>query len=306
MEVINSGATHNDPMQLYRDWFGMLNRGQFLTPIGASDSHTVGTYIVGQGRTYIRCDGADPGHIDVARAVQSLHEGRVLVSYGLLADISVNGKYGPGDLVPSDALVDPNALEVTIRVYGPEWTKVDKVTLFANGIPIRQASVGEVEHPSLEHIDPTGMKFQVRWTHPRPKHDVWLAVIATGPGITAPYWPMNEPYQPASPDYVPRAIGSSGAVRVDADGSGHFDSAFDYADRIIKSCKGDAKATIAALADYDVATAEQAAGILRKLAPDRFEEVARMAHENGAAPTRSGFEAFLHDWAASAPPRAAN
>ena len=56
MEVINSGATQNDPMQLYRDWFGMLNRGHMLTPIGASDSHTVLTYICRAGvRTlYVR------------------------------------------------------------------------------------------------------------------------------------------------------------------------------------------------------------------------------------------------------------
>src|SRR5262249_36372763 len=55
VEVVNSGAQQTDGMRLYRDWFGLLNRGILLTPVGASDSHDVSRFIVGQGRTYIRC-----------------------------------------------------------------------------------------------------------------------------------------------------------------------------------------------------------------------------------------------------------
>ncbi|MEZ6059365.1 MAG: hypothetical protein R3C19_03280 [Planctomycetaceae bacterium] len=52
MEVINSGATQTDVMQLFHDWMSLLNRGASVTPIGASDSHDVGRHFVGQGRTY--------------------------------------------------------------------------------------------------------------------------------------------------------------------------------------------------------------------------------------------------------------
>ena len=86
-------------MQTYRDWFGLLNRGVLMTPVGASDSHDVSRYIVGQARTYIRCNDDQPGEIDVAEAITSFLAGRVLVSCGLLVDITVNDKYGPGDLV---------------------------------------------------------------------------------------------------------------------------------------------------------------------------------------------------------------
>ena len=61
MEVVNSGAQQTDVMRLVRDWFGLLNRGRVLTPVGSSDSHDVSRYIVGQGRTYIRCKDDRPG-----------------------------------------------------------------------------------------------------------------------------------------------------------------------------------------------------------------------------------------------------
>src|SRR5207249_536703 len=35
MEVVNSGAQQTDMMRLYRDWFGLLNRGLSVTPVGA-------------------------------------------------------------------------------------------------------------------------------------------------------------------------------------------------------------------------------------------------------------------------------
>ena len=41
VEVVNSGALQTDALRTYRDWFGLLNRGRFLTPVGASDSHDV-------------------------------------------------------------------------------------------------------------------------------------------------------------------------------------------------------------------------------------------------------------------------
>ena len=75
MEVINSGALQTDWMRPYRDWFALLNRGVILTPVGASDSHDVSRYIVGQGRTYIRTNDSDPGKIDVPDAVDSFLAG---------------------------------------------------------------------------------------------------------------------------------------------------------------------------------------------------------------------------------------
>src|SRR4051812_33528306 len=71
MEVVNSGAQQTDMLRLVQDWFGLLNRGVNLTPVGSSDSHDVSRYIVGQGRTYIRCKDDRPGEIPVKEAVES-------------------------------------------------------------------------------------------------------------------------------------------------------------------------------------------------------------------------------------------
>jgi hypothetical protein len=136
LEVINSGALQSDFMAPFHDWFGLLNRGSFVTPVAASDSHDVARYFVGQGRTYIRCPDDDPGNIDVDKAVMSLVEGRVMVSCGLLAEITVNGRYGPGDLVPPT-----DQVRVHVRVLGPSWVKADKVELYANGRKIREAKI---------------------------------------------------------------------------------------------------------------------------------------------------------------------
>ena len=48
MELINSGAVQTDPMELFRDWCGLINHGMKVTPVGSSDSHDVTRYIVGQ------------------------------------------------------------------------------------------------------------------------------------------------------------------------------------------------------------------------------------------------------------------
>ena len=71
MEVVNSGAVMSDGLALPRDWMGLLNRGLILTPVGSSDSHDVSRYIVGQGRTYVRCDDSRPATIDLTRAMES-------------------------------------------------------------------------------------------------------------------------------------------------------------------------------------------------------------------------------------------
>ena len=119
-------------MNLYNDWFGMLNHGVHLTPVGSSDSHDVSRYIVGQGRTYIQAKDVDPGKIDVDEAISNFRDGKVMVSMGLLTKILVNDQYGPGDLVPFS-----NKLTVAVEVYGPAWTTADRVSLFVNGKKIK-------------------------------------------------------------------------------------------------------------------------------------------------------------------------
>jgi hypothetical protein len=279
MEVVNSGAQQSDVMRLYHDWFGLLNRGIFLTPVGASDSHDVSRFIVGQGRTYIRCKDGQPGSIDVQEAVQSFLEGRVLVSCGLLAEITVNDKYGPGDLVPATGEV-----KVAVRVLGPSWASADRVELYANGLKVREARIEDARR--------AGVKWSGEWTLPRFRHDVHLVAVASGPGVTDLYWPIAKPYQPASPVVERRVLGSTGVVWLDADGDGKRTSAVEYARRLERNAGGDWRELVRSLSTYDEAVSAQAAGLLQERGVSvRAAEVREAAAKAGAHVAR-GFEAY--------------
>src|SRR5437762_472026 len=112
VELINSGALRTDLMQVFHDWFALLNYGYRITGVGASDSHDVSRFIVGQGRTYIFCNDSDPAHIDIHEACANLRAGRALVSLGLLVDMTVQGRFRVGDLATNL----PEAVEVTATI----------------------------------------------------------------------------------------------------------------------------------------------------------------------------------------------
>ncbi len=288
MEVVNSGATQSDPLRLFHDWMGLLNRGLNVTPVGSSDSHDIGRHFVGQGRTYIRCDDSDPGKINVDEAVSHFAQGRVMVSYGLLTEITVNDKYHSGDTVATG----DEDVKIEVRVLGPHWTRADRVDLFANGRLISSA-------PAPKNLDPTlpaGVKFVAYWETPKFQHDVHLVAIATGPGIDGLHWRTAKPYQPTSPDGKTQVLGCSGAVWLDVDGDGHRSSARDYAERLVTTARGDGKALIASLSKYDDAVAAQAAHLVRVSGTSLQSDEIQTALKLGSAMTREGFRAYTEAW----------
>ncbi|MBI3865429.1 MAG: CehA/McbA family metallohydrolase [Planctomycetia bacterium] len=286
IELVNSGALQSDVLQVYRDWFGLLNRGIRIAPVGASDSHDVARYFVGQGRTYLRCDDRNPGGIDVNSACRSLADGHVMVSLGLLCEISVNGKSGPGDLVsPADELT------VDVRVLGPSWTKAESVALYANGFKIRDAKI----EPG-DAAGERGVKWKGTWRLPRFAHDVHLVAIALGPGVKELYWPISRPYQPSTPVWNSYVVGSTGAVWIDADGSGSFNPAFEYATRLVDKSAGDFTALVLKLADYDEAVAAQAARLAHVCQLATPADLLAAAARTDHGPIRNGFLAYGEAW----------
>lgn len=288
MEVVNSSATQTDVLRLLHDWMALLNRGRHVTPVGSSDSHDVGRHFVGQGRTYIRCDDRDPGNIDVDAAVNSFVQGRVLVSYGLIAELTVNEKYGPGELAP----VPDNEVRVALRVLAPHWIGASRVMLFANGEEIRSE---EIDGAALRDL-PRGVKWQAEWRIPRPRHDVHLVAIATGPGIDGPWWKTAKPYQPISPDWEPHVIGCSGAVWLDVDGDGRPTSAFDYAQRAYAAAAGDLVKLVAGLAEYDAPTAAQGAHLFRASGGSLTSPESQGVLQAAASGVQAGFRNYLEAW----------
>ena len=241
IEVVTSAAMQSDVMQLYRDWFALLNHGVRVAAIGASDTHHVSEFILGQSRTYA-ASVSEPGRIDVNEICESYVKGRLLVSFGLLVQITVDDRHHVGDLATG---VGPE-IRIGVEVSGPSWVNADRVELFANGIKVREHAIAPTAAPR---------KAQVRWTLPRPKHDVHLVAIATGPGVTGPFWEIPRPYQPSSKVFNPRVVGSTNPIWIDADGDGKFSAAREYAARIVERAAGKASARAEALAGFDAAVA---------------------------------------------------
>ena len=280
MELINSGATQTDQMQLLRDWMELLNRGLNVTPVGCSDSHDVARHFIGQGRTYIACDDSDPGNIDVDEAVESFLAGRVSVSYGLLTELTVNDRR-PGDVVSA-----AREYLVQVRILAPEWIDADRVQLFANGQMIREVKL------SGKDTDQPGVKWRGEWRLSDLKHDVHLVAVASGPGIDRSYWKTAKPYQPTSPEWTARVLGMTGAVKLDADGDGKWSSARDYAEQLVGRSKGDAKVLAETLADVDQAVAAHSAHVLlrdHEVAPVKLLQQAALGKS-----ARAGITAFIN------------
>ena len=250
MEVLNSSAQQSDFMLVYRDWFALLNHGYRVTALGTSDSHDVSRYIVGQGRTYLACPDDRPGALPSDMAIDSLLNGRALVSMGLLARMTVNERFTVGDL----AKTSDNTYRVKVDVYGPSWTQATNVALFANG-----ELIGE-EH--LAANGNGGLKGTASWNLAKPAHDVHLVAIATGPGVEDPFWGIPRPYYPTSPRWIGRVIGSTNPIWLDADEDGQFTSARGYARNLIEQHGTDPGTVLPQLAGFDAAIAAQVAALL--------------------------------------------
>jgi hypothetical protein len=280
MELMNSSAQQSDYMLVYRDWFALLNHGYRMTAVGSSDGHDVSRYIVGQGRTYIACPDANPGQLDVPAACSNLVAGRALVSMGLLADMTVDERFGVGDLATSLG----EQVRVSVLVLGPSWVSATNVALFANGVKVRERELGAAES--------VGTKATVTWALPRPAHDVHLVAIATGPAVTAPYWAIPRPYQPTSRQWSGRVIGSTNPIWLDADGDGRFTAARGYARKLIEQHGVNPSRLLPALERYDEPVAAHAASLCAARGAKLDAEEFSTALGSAAPQVQRGFAAF--------------
>ncbi|MEJ1238305.1 CehA/McbA family metallohydrolase [Chryseolinea sp. T2] len=276
MEVINSGSQQTNYLLLFEDWFGMLNAGKKLTPIGSSDSHDVNRFIVGQGRTYAKARDDRPDSINILEAMRAIRNGEVMVSCGLLASIIVNGSYGPGTLAKGKGKVD-----VRIDVSGPSWSKAEVVTLYMNGVKIRDEKV------VMKQGSPIRQAFS--WDIDLPSNDVFFAAIVQGQAGDVPFWPIARPYQPSGPDWTPRFYAGTGAVWVDSNGNGGQESAFDYATRLLSQYSSDMDGLFKRLDFFDEAVASQVASMLWKKGQDLSSDKIQSALSRSGDHVRRGF-----------------
>ncbi|PYK99430.1 MAG: hypothetical protein DME19_08630 [Verrucomicrobia bacterium] len=282
IEVANSSALQSDLMLTFHDWLALLNYGYRVTAVGSSDCHDVSRYIVGQGRSYVLCDDSHPGKINIEEACQSFLKGRVLVSLGLLVQMSVDDKFGVGDLATGLG----ELTRVTVTVLGPSWARADRVELYANGVRIRD-----------QHIDVAAgpvEKTRITWMIPRPAYDTHLVAIASGPAVAGPYWPIAKPYQPSSRVWEPRVLGATNPIWVDGDGDGRFTPPRAYAKEIVKRVGVDPKKLVAELAKYDESVAAQAASLCQATGRDVRSAEVEEALKTALQHVKRGFAAYAN------------
>jgi hypothetical protein len=282
MEVINSGAMRSDWMEPFRCWFALLNRGYKITAVGSSDCHDVSRFIVGQGRTYIRADDSDVSKIDIDKVCKNLRAGKAAVSLGLFPQITINAVAGPGDMFS----VKGDSIDIAATVDCPQWMRAEKVELFANGNKIKEEKFPSQRKP--------GDPFRFNWIIPKPKHDFALVLIASGNGMTAPYWAVARPYQPNRKHFEQPVIGATNPVWIDADEDGKYTSPRAYAKKLVFTSDESAfPKVIEALGDFDWATGAQAAEILHDKGLDLTRANVQEILQGAAPQTKQAFKDYF-------------
>jgi hypothetical protein len=204
-----------------------------------------------------------------------------------LAELEVNGSYHSGDLVPS-----AQEYTIAIRLLAPHWVSASRVELYANGERIAEWVISAGGNQDLQ----LGVKWRGEHRLARPRHDQFLTVIATGPGITGSHWKTAKPYQPVSPDWTPSVLACSGAVWLDVDGDGQKTTAFDYASRLFANTTVDLASLVKSLAGYDSAVAAQAAHRYQTNGQSLLSPEAREVWSKGSPAVQAGFGRYLDAW----------
>ncbi|MDF1836731.1 MAG: CehA/McbA family metallohydrolase [Planctomycetota bacterium] len=266
MELVNSDTREENPMQLYRDWFALMNRGESVVAVGSSDSHEVGV-VVGQGRTYVRSSEADVSKLDENECSDNIAKGHSSVAMGIFMDMQQHEKSVMGEHLGAN-LAQPLPEGLRVRIAAPSWVQPERLTLFANGqqvitMPLGAPGMGSTG-PFDSHIELSpGMKL--------PSHDYWLVAVVRGAKVTEPFWPLKNDY----------TLGSTNPIYVDVDGDGKFSSAFAIAQMGLKGSGTDSASVLDLLAEVDGAVAAQVMRLVRleylKQAQERIEALEKDA-----------------------------
>lgn len=207
IELANSSfpVPPKDPTFLLRDWFALLNRGEKLWAVGASDSHTI-SEAPGQGRTYVASNAEDPASIDVDAAIKAMRVGDSAVSYGIFGHATVNGARMGQTTKPVNGV-----LNVKFHVACPTWIKAQRAVVYLNGLQVAEQEITMPEDRRFA----TNMVFEI----PAPRHDAHLVCVAFGDGVKDPSWKTLADF----------TLAVTNPIFVDADQDGEFSSPQDTA-----------------------------------------------------------------------------
>lgn len=240
MELVNSTALQKDPLYLFRDWFALLNRGERITAVGSSDTHSVDDP-VGQGRSYVASSTDIPSRISIPEACQNILAGKVSVSLGMFADVKVQGRFGMGDLVDARS----RTIAAKVRVAAPAWIDPMRVLAFLNGVQVAEVPLSRTPGKPFD----AEIKFNIRARD----YDSYLVFVALGSGVPYPGWKTYEHY----------TLAATNPVYLDADGDGKYRSPREEALRRLGPATARLEAVLDLIRNTDPALGVQIASAAR-------------------------------------------
>lgn len=240
MELVNTNTLIDHPLVLFADWFALLNRGERVTAVGASDSHTVEA-VPGQARTYVRSRSERPGDIVESEMYQSLRKGQTTISMGIFAELRLPGGLDLGDIVP----VSGRRLQVPLRVAAPEWVTPRTAFVFINGQQVARKNIAAKPGQATDEV----LSFDVQ----TPAHDGHLVCVVLGTPPAAPVWYPVKDY----------ALAATNPIYLDVDGDGAYSPPRATAERELARLGTDLARIEAALPKLDPAIAAQVLSLVR-------------------------------------------
>jgi len=200
MELVNSETKEPEPMSLFRDWFALLNRGERVSGVASSDSHTVAG-VVGMGRTYVVSASDDPAALDVKQCCRDLAAGHSSISMGIFAHAELAGR-SSGELVSA---AGASELALSLRVASASWIHPAQAVVFVDGTPVTTLEIPAQDAPTDVRLE-RGIAV--------PPHDAWLVCVVTGPGVGGRFWPQVNDY----------TLAATNPIWIDVDGDGRCSS----------------------------------------------------------------------------------
>lgn len=240
VELVNTNTLIDHPMVLFADWFALLNRGDAITAVGTSDSHTVEAP-PGQARTYVAVKRSRSGAIDEDEIYDALAAGRTSISMGIFTELRLAGGQGPGDLVA----VERRRLSLGLRVAAPEWIRPRTAFVYLNGQEVARREIAGQEGQPVD-VD-------LSFTITTPKHDGHLVCVVVGAPPVAPVWHPVKGY----------ALAATNPIYLDVDGDGKYRSPRATAERELARLGTDLRRIERALKKLDPVIGAQVLSLLR-------------------------------------------
>ena len=172
------------------------------------------------------------------------------ISLGIFADVTVNGAFKMGQIVPAKN----RKAEVSFHVRAPSWITPERALVFLNGVPAAEMTVPTQTGTATDAT----LKFVLR----TPVHDAYLVCVVIGAGVKEPSWTTYETY----------TLAATNPIYLDGDGDGRYSSPRETARALLGRFDGDMKKLRKLMSQTDEVIGLQMLSLARADALERFGE----------------------------------